>query len=125
MVDVAGTLRRVTISGVTYDVMADTNVTEVGSAFENEAIPTSGRNMKKMMRRAENRSGVVIAANASERDALQQIAESVEDVTLAYETADGSVYRADGWIEFESRETEENRATVTMMPRRAWASFVA
>lgn len=125
MGDITGTLRKVTLDGITFDVMADTNVTETGSQWQNEAIPTSGRNLKKMTRRPEIREGVVLACNGSERDLLKEMAERTTDFPMSYETAAGDVYRATGWIEFESRETEENRATIQMHPRDSWESFLA
>ena len=125
MGDIAGSLRKVTLDGITFDVMADTNVSEVGSQWENSAIPTSGRNMKKMVRRPENRESVILACNASERDVLHELAERTVDFPMSYETADGSVYRTVGFIEFETRETEENRATIQMIPRNDWDSFIA
>jgi hypothetical protein len=123
--DITGTLRKVTLDGVTFDVMADTNVTEVGSAWQNEAVPTSGRNLKKMTRRVEAREGVVLACNGSEREVLKDLAERTADFPMSYETAAGDVYRATGWIEFENRETEEGRATIQMHPRNGWESFLA
>jgi len=48
MADVTGTLRKVTINGVTYDVFADANIKVIPSAYENTVIPTSGRNLRKM-----------------------------------------------------------------------------
>ncbi len=125
MGDVAGTIRKVILDGVTYDAMGDTNITEVGGAFENESIPTSGRNIKKMTKRPENREGVVIACNGAERELLKELSERLTDFTLAYQTAGGDTYRAVGWIEFENRETEENRATVQLHPRSTWDAFLA
>lgn len=123
--DISGTLRRVILDGTTFDVMADTNVTEMGGAFENEGVPTSGRNMKKMTRRVETREGVVIACNGTEREILKELSERTTDFPMSYETAAGDVYRSVGWIEFENRETEENRATIQMHPRIDWESFIA
>jgi hypothetical protein len=125
MGDITGTLRKVTLDGVTFDVMADTNVNEVGSAFQNEAIPTSGRNLKKMTRRVEARGGVALACNGSEREVLKDLAERTADFPMSYETAASDVYRATGWIEFENRETEESRATIQMHPRNGWEPFLA
>ena len=125
MADITGTLRKVTLDGITFDVMGDTNVTEMGSAFQNEAVPTSGRNLRKMTRRAETREGIVLACNGAERDVLQELAERTTDFPMSYETAAGDVYRATGFIEFESRETEEGRATVQLIPRNGWDSFLA
>lgn len=125
MSDLSGSIRKVTLDGVTYDVMADTNITEVGSAYENESVPTSGRNIKKMTRRPENREGVVLACNGAERTLLKELAERTADFPMSYETAAGDVFRAVGFIEFENRETEENRASITLMPRLGWESFLA
>lgn len=125
MPDVAGSIRKVTLDGTTFDVMADANITETGSAWQNEAIPTSGRNLKKMTRRPENREGVVLACNGTERELIKELAERTTDFPMSYETAAGDVYRASGWIEFENRETEESRATIQMHPRSTWESFVA
>jgi hypothetical protein len=44
---------------------------------------------------------------------------------MSYTEASGDVYRASGWIEFESHETEENRATIQMHPRNDWSAFLA
>lgn len=125
MSDTAGTIRKVTLDGITFDTFADTNISEVGSKYANENIPTSGRNIRKMTARAENREGVVLAANGAEREVLQELAERTSDFAMSYETAGGDVYRAVGGIEFENRETEELRATIQMLPRLKWDSFIA
>ena len=125
MADVTGTPRKVTLDGVTFDVFADTNIKEVGGKFENAAIATSGRNMHKMTKRVESREGITLATNGAERDILKELSERNVDFPMSYETASGDVYRATGWIEFESRETEENRSTIQMHPRTDWSAFLA
>jgi hypothetical protein len=123
--DITGTIRKVTLDGVTFDVMADTNVTEVGSGWQNEAVPTSGRNLRKMTKRVETREGITLACNGAEREVLKDLADRSADFPMSYETAAGDVYRATGWIEFENRETEESRATIQMLPRNSWDAFLA
>jgi hypothetical protein len=123
--DISGTIRKVTLDGVTYNVAADANITEVGSAYQNESVPTSGQNMRKMTKRSENREGIDLIVNGDERDNLKMLAERVDDFPMSYETAAGDIYRATGWIEFESRETQDNKATVQLLPRDNWESFIA
>lgn len=125
MADVAGTLRKVTLDGVTYDVFADSNIKAIPSAYENTAVPTSGRNMHKMMRRAQTRESVTLVANGTEQEGIKALAERNTDFPMSYETAGGDVYRTTGFIEFESHETEENRATIQMHPRQDWEAFLA
>ena len=122
--DLAGSPRNLNLNGVPYRIMADANISEIGSQFENESIPTSGTNMRKMTKRSENRESVVVAANADERDQLKALADQTSSFTISYETAAGDVYRTVGFIEFENRETEENRATLTLMPNDTWSTFV-
>ena len=125
MGDVSGSIRKVTLDGTTFDVAADTNIKETVSGYENDVVPTSGRNIRKMTKRAEVVEGVTILANGHEREILKELAERTEDFPMSYETAGGDVYRATGWIEIESRETEELKAAVKMFPRNSWESFVA
>lgn len=123
--DIVGAIRKVTLDGITFDVFPDANVKEVGSAWENSAVPTSGRTMRKMMKRVEEREGIVLACNGAERDILKGFADGTVDIPMSYVTAAGDIYSAAGFIEFESRETEENRATIKMIPRSDWTARLA
>lgn len=123
MSDVAGTIKKVTLDGVTYDVPADINISEMGSGFENTLIPTSGRNVLKQVKRAEIREGVVLILNDQEMDVLTALASQQESLPMSYQLASGTVKRATGWIEFTNRETEENRGTVILLPEGTWSTF--
>lgn len=123
--DITGSLRRVTLDGVTYDVMPDSNVKEPGSKYKNEPIVTSGRTMRKMTAQSEAREGVVVACNGAEREQLKALAERTGTYAMSYELASGDVYRCTGFIEFESRETEENRATLMLCNTTPWDPFLA
>lgn len=125
MADVTGTLRKVTLDGVTYDVFADTNVSAIGSQFENTPVPTSGRNMRKMVKRVTTRDGITLVANGAEQQALKALADGLDDFPMSYETAAGDVYRTTGFIEFATHETEETRASIMMHPRQDWEPFLA
>lgn len=122
---VAGAIKKVTLDGVTFTVAGDANITEVGSRYENSVIPTSGDNMRKMVKRAETREGVTLIIGGRDRELLRTLADRTTDFPMSYETAAGDIYRATGWIEFENRETEENRATIKMFPRQEWSAFLA
>jgi len=121
--DISGSLRKVTLDGVTYNVAADVSVTEVGSKFENSNVPHSGGNMRKMVKRSENREGIDLLANSAEKEQLKSLADQLDDFPMSYETAAGDVYRTTGRIEFESRTTDENRATIQMLPADEWTLF--
>lgn len=125
--DIAGTIQKCSINGLAFDVMADSNISLMGSLYENDGIPTSGRTIRKMTKRVQTAEGLVIAANSSERKILQDIADDSENVPLTYTLASGDVYTATGFIEFENIESEEARAAIKMFPStgNGWEVFEA
>lgn len=125
MADVVGSLRKVTLDGVTYSVSADGGFSGPGSKFENSSIPTSGNNMRKMVKRATVKEGITLICNALEADELKSISDSMDDIPMAIENAAGDVYRATGYINFESYESEEGKASVQLHPREDWTLFAA
>jgi hypothetical protein len=76
-----------------------------------------------MVKRVEMRENIILAVDDLEREALKVLSERLDDYPMSYETSGGSIFRAEGWIEFENRETEENRASIKMIPRRGWNLF--
>jgi hypothetical protein len=124
--DISGTLRKVTLNGITFDAAADVDVTEIDGAFDSESMASSGRNMRKMTKRTQNREGVVLIVNGDEFELLRGLSERTTDFPMSYETAAGDVYRAPGWIQLENRTTAENKATIQMHPRNGnWEPFIA
>src|SRR4030042_1108333 len=118
MSDNVGTLRKIVIDGITFDVFADTNVEFNPSKFKTEGMPTTGKTMFKMTRVVMEKKGIGIATAHAEMETLKEKAESLADVTLAVEYADGSVYRATGRIDFEGYESDSGKSTIRMIPVR-------
>lgn len=123
--DVTGSLRKVTLDGVTYDAAADADVPQVRGQFEVEASATSGRNMMKMTRRVETVDGIDLITNEAEFEALKALSEKLEDFPMSYTTASGAVYRASGRINLGARQTADGKTPVRLMPRQAWEPFLA
>jgi hypothetical protein len=74
--DVSGTMKKLTLDGITYDVLPDSNFSESVAKFKNETVPTSGRTLRKMTRQAPIVKSVTIACNQIERDRLKALAET-------------------------------------------------
>jgi hypothetical protein len=125
MPNVTGSIRKVTLDGVTFEAFSSANFKETGSQYMNEAIATSGENLRKVTKRPDVVEGVELKVNGEERDYLVSLNERLDDFPMSYETANGDVRRCTGWIEFESRETEDSKATVKMFPRNRWEEFLA
>ena len=128
MGEATGTLRGIVIDGLTYRVSGDINVTLNLSEYENENIPTSGLSVHKKTLRSPDAEGVIVIANPIEQETLRSQAARLEAFPMSALMADGSVWRTTGNINFENVETQENRATIKIMPDRAigaWELFSA
>ena len=124
----SGTPRKLTLDGVSYDVAADVNITLNLSPFETEGVPSSGRTMMKRTVRTQTAESIVILATPTEQDQLRVLAERLDVFPAAITMADGAVWRTTGNINFESVESEENRATIVIIPDRSpdgWSLFAA
>lgn len=121
--DVSGSIRKLTIEGVSYRVTGDANFTEIITRFENSMIPTSGKSMRKMVRRTPAREGIVLSTNGAERESLKAQAEDLANQKFSYTNAAGDVYRCEGTFEIENNETEDNRTAIQIMPDDDWTFF--
>jgi outer membrane lipopolysaccharide assembly protein LptE/RlpB len=122
---IAGSIRQVSLAGTVFHVMADSNISMPPSAWENSNIPTSGPNMRRMVRRSQNIEGLVLACTADDLAALKLISESLDNITMSVTNAAGDTLRAEGTVNLESHETEENRTAVQLLPENEWTTSVA
>lgn len=120
-----GSLRKVVLNGTTYDVMSDTNINFKRSQYEKEGVPTSGKNMIKFTKRVQTVESCDLGASVEEMEELAAKADSIADITMSFELADGSVYRGTGHINFEGYESETGKITLTLIPVGDWTPFPA
>ncbi len=120
-----GTPRKVVLDGVTYDVMADTNITFNASKYEIEGQPTTGDALFKYTKRIPTMESLTIAATPAILEDVKEKADSLADKTMSVEFADGSVYKATGKIKLENWESETGKLTVQLVPKRDWEPFLA
>ena len=123
--DIAGTIRKVTIEGITFRVPADVNATFTITNYETTMDPTSGRGMKKMVKRTPAVEGLVLVVNADEAESLRAFATdtSKESLKFSIETIGGATYKSEGGLELENLETESNRLACQMLPNEDWTKF--
>jgi len=119
--NISGSIKSLTLKGVTYSVMADANVTETISEYENDAVATSGLPMRKMTKRITKKEGITIACNADQLAVVKALADAIDNFTITLTYASGETASASGFIEVENRETETNKATVKVFNVTEWA----
>lgn len=116
MVDTAGSMRSFSVEGIPFRCFADSNFTEIFTNYENSMIATSGRAMRKMVKRVLSVEGVTLATNGAERAYLKAFAETTKDLRIVYENAAGDTITILGAIELENNESEENKTSVKIFP---------
>jgi len=124
--NISGSIRKLTLNSVTYDVLHDANFDIIGSGYENTALPTSGDAIRKMQKRVKAIESVIVKANGAEKEALTAGADDTKDIPMAFTTAAGDTYRAVGFYEFAKLQTEELRAELKLYPRnsKGWQPFL-
>jgi hypothetical protein len=122
---VVGTPRKFILDGVSYDLKADANITYNASAYENEGIATSGKTLQKKSKRVQTKESVTLSVIPAEVEELKKKSDSLASKTMAVTYADGSTYRATGQVNFESWESDEGTATLTLIPDKDWTPFIA
>lgn len=123
--DVVGSLRGCSIEGDSFRVAADSNLSQILTRYENSRVATSGKAMRKMMKRVLEHEGLNLIVNAEEIVALKTYAEDLSDLQLSYRNAAGDEFKALGSIEVENIDTEEGRATIKMQAADEWTPFIA
>jgi hypothetical protein len=121
----SGTPRKTTLNGMTFHVFADTNVSFKPSLFTTEGVPTTGPTMNKMTKVVPEMDSITIAASPADLLLIKAMAESLVDITMSIEFADGSVFKATGRINLDSWESETNKAAVKLIPTEDWTPFIA
>jgi hypothetical protein len=125
MARVAGSIRRMTIEGVSFDVAADGNLSDLMSEYENSMIPTSGLAMQKKTRRVPVIEGVVLITDGGSKDSLVNYSDGLDVLKFSIEYASGDIKKANGIINIESDESEENRTTISIHPESRPTRFNA
>jgi hypothetical protein len=123
--DTVGTPNKVTIGGFTYRVAADADFKDGKPAYKNEAEETTGGTFRKMTKQSQEVESVTLKVNADELEQLRNAAKSKDELNLAYETVEGSVYRGQGFIDFDGRQTASGKVEVKLFPRNGWTPFIA
>jgi hypothetical protein len=78
-----------------------------------------------MTKQSQEVESVTLKVNADELEQLRNAAKSKDELNLAYETVEGSVYRGQGFIDFDGRQTASGKVEVKLFPRNGWTPFIA
>jgi len=114
-----GTWKSVRIDGVKYNATGDGDATLMGGVFENSGIPHSGGAGRKMARRLDPITGIILHVTALEHDRLKALNDrkfGPPGVPLTAIDNEGNTYRSSGFINYQGMTNQENAATVDLIP---------
>lgn len=121
----SGSIRKANVGGIPYNVAGDANASKTPEVTK-EPVRHSGGNMIKITLAHGNVESLTFICTPTEYDTLKDQAAEQQAITLSYTLADGSTWRAQGHINLDNYESEENRVDVTMIPELGiWDLFAA
>lgn len=120
-----GTIRKVVLNGITFDVFADTKISFNRSGFEIEGQATTGKTLYKMTKRVRTIESLDLATSPSDMESLKELSESLADITMSVELADASIYKSTGRVFFDKYESETGKSSVQLIPAGDWTAFLA
>ncbi len=111
----AGTPRKVIISGVPFDVLADCNPTSNLAERKTESVATSGLPIQKATRQTPYIKGVDVKATIAEFSTLSALAEGPTSIPLVVVFADASTLAGVGRIALSDHEGANNKVTIDFL----------
>lgn len=121
----AGTMKKLTLNGVSFDCVSDADWTEVFAGFTNSIMQTSGGGVVVQESRTREVSGVQISLQSGDRSILKSIIEEGLVIDMSYVNRDGDRYSGRGTVNTDGRTTMKNIATLTLLPIGDWTEELA
>jgi hypothetical protein len=121
----SGSLNKLSLDGLPFDVAGDADLTEVFSKFTNSVIPHSGGGSIKQETRVREVGGVVIIVKPGDKKLLKDLAESGDEIPMSYINRAGDKYKGDGTFNIENNSTMDNRTSITLLPVGDWTESLA
>jgi hypothetical protein len=121
----AGTMKKLTINGISFDCVSDADWTEVFAGFTNSILQTSGGGVVVQETRTREVSGVQISLQGGDRTLLKDMIEGGTILDISYTNRDGDRYSGRGTINTDGRTTMKNVATLTLLPIGDWTEELA
>jgi hypothetical protein len=122
---VAGSLKKLTLDGVTFRLAADADINTKFGDFESEVIPTSGEGLRKMTKRTQMADGVDVTVDTSELELLETLSERTDSYPLAYKNANGDLFTSEGGISIDDSSSQDSKVTIKILPVKKWEKFIA
>lgn len=119
-----GTIKKIAIDGITYDIPADAKFNFNPAGYDIEGQATTGQTLFAYKKRIPIQEGE-LSVTPAELMKLQGISDTPADATFSVTLADGSVFKATGRLKLDNYETDTGKIKITMIPVKKWTPFLA
>jgi hypothetical protein len=120
----SGTIAKLTLAGLPFDVASDADFSEVIAKFTNTIVMTSGKGSISQEKRVPEVTGVVIILRKGDKALLKSIAEAGVEIPISYKHSDGASYKCVGIINIENNTTMQNRCSISLLPTDDWTELL-
>lgn len=122
--DIVGSIAAVNIGGYAFRAAGDSDIKDGKPEYKNSGEVVSGGGVFRKMEAQDNTvEGVSLRVNDEELERLKEFAKSADDLNLSYTLRSGSVYRGQGFIDFDGRQTMTGKVDVKMTSVTGWTYF--
>ena len=119
---IGGSLLAVQIDSVSYTPDSEADLSEKPPK-EIEARATSGDTLYKVMKKVPEIEGFDLVVDGTEKQTLTDLLGII--VAVSYTEADGTVNSGQAMFNIDSRNTQENKMTLVMLPKGKFTVFPA
>jgi hypothetical protein len=120
-----GSLLKVTIDGVTYRAVGDTDAAKIPNKFENSPLVSSGGNMQKKTLRSQSITGIDLQITPEEETSLAALADRTDNYPMAITWPDETTYRTIGFINIGEYNNQDSKLPCEFHPgfNNSWEPF--
>lgn len=116
----AGSLRRLNIRGIDFDLLADTDI-DKKTNIKHERVATTGKSMRKMTFQIAEATGFKVVYTKENITLIEGIIGDGQDSEVFYTDVDGNDYYCTGTIDLVSSSTSNGEINITVMPENNWS----
>jgi hypothetical protein len=118
--NVVGSIKKLTVEGISYPVAGDANAKIYLSGVENTMIATSGDAVLQQKRQVQRIENLDLTLSPAEAEDFRNYAKRVKPIKIAVTLRNGKIYSGEAVVNFDGYETENGKATMAFFAVTEW-----
>jgi hypothetical protein len=118
--NVVGSIKKLTVEGISYPVSGDANAKLYLSGVENAMLATSGDAVLQQKRQVQRIENLDLLLSPAEAEDFRDYAKRIKPIKIAATLRNGKIYSGEAVVNFDGYETENGKATMTFLAVNEW-----